>query len=74
MSPDEELGTLFVISESMLKLNNRNGASFGLKIYRNQNMDGRAYNDLLVHTVIPQLKALNGGVLDPLIWQQDGAR
>ena len=49
------------------------GGTFGLKVYRNQTMNGRVYNDLLVDDVLPELKNLNGGVLDPFIWQQDGA-
>ena len=49
------------------------GGTFGLKVYRNQTMNGRVYNDLLVDNVLPELKNLNGGVLDPFIWQQDGA-
>ena len=51
----------------------RNGGTFGVTIYRNQTMNGRVYNDLLVNSVLPELKGLNGGVLDPFIWQQDGA-
>ena len=56
-----------------MKLYHRSGGTFGITIYRNQNMSGAVYNDLLVNTVLPELKRTNGGVLDPLIWQQDGA-
>ena len=55
-----------------MKLYHKNGGTFGITIYRNRNMNGPLYGDLLVDSVIPELKRTNGGVLDPLIWQQDG--
>ena len=54
-----------------MKLCYRQGGTFGLTIYRNRNMNGQMYNDLLVNSVIPEPKGINGGILDPMIWQQD---
>ena len=50
----------------------RNG-TFGLKLYQNKTMDGRAYHSLLQYHVLPQLRQWNGGNLDRLVWAQDGA-
>ena len=50
-----------------------NGEVFGLKFYRNQSMIGTTYHTLLQHTVLPELRRLNGGNLDNLTWTQDGA-
>ena len=49
----------------------RQGGAFGITLYRNRNMNGQMYNNLLVNSVIPELKGINGGILDPMIWQQD---
>ena len=54
-----------------MRLRHRNGGTFGITIYRNMTMNGNPYNDLLVNLVIPELKRINGGVLEPLVWQQD---
>ena len=56
-----------------MKLCHWNGGTFGMTVYRNQTMNGLVYNGLLVNSVLPELKGLNGGVLNPFIWQQDGA-
>ena len=39
-----------------MKLCYRQGGTFGITIYRNRNMNGQMYNDLLVNSVIPELK------------------
>ena len=49
------------------------GNVFGYSVFRNRNMNGVMYNLLLTQRVLPELKAFNGGVLTPYIWQQDGA-
>ena len=46
--------------------------TFGLKFYRNENMTGASYHQLLQYDVLPQLRAWNGGNLDGIFWQQDG--
>ena len=48
--------------------------TFGLKFYRNENMTGASYHQLLQYDVLPQLRAWNGGNLDGIFWQQDGQR
>ena len=58
-------------TEDIMRLRHRNGGTFGITIYRNMTMNGNTYNDLLVNSVIPELKRINGGVLEPLVWQQD---
>ena len=45
----------------------RQGGAFGITLYRNRNMNGQMYNNLLVNSVIPELKGINGGILDPMI-------
>ena len=50
----------------------RDGA-FGFKTYENQSMNGQMYHSLLQYTVLPELRIRNGGNLDGLWWQQDGA-
>ena len=49
------------------------GNVFGYSVFRNRNMNGVMYNLLLTQRVLLELKAFNGGVLTPYIWQQDGA-
>ena len=51
----------------------REGGTFGLTVYRNTNMNGGVYNTLLVTSVLPQLRQINGGDLQGMFWQQDGA-
>ena len=51
----------------------REGNVFGYSVFRNRNMNGVMYNLLLTQRVLPELKAFNGCVLTPYIWQQDGA-
>ena len=46
---------------------------FGLTVYRNQSLTGPVYKRLLSHTVLPELRLWNGGNLNDLWWQQDGA-
>ena len=36
--------------------------------------DGDEYHRLLRYTAIPALKKINGGTLDVIYWQQDGAK
>ena len=50
------------------------GTTWGLKIYENETIDGAEYYNLLRHKAIPQLKRINGGSLDRMWWQQDGAK
>ena len=45
---------------------NRDG-TFGLRIYRNETMNGAKYHSLLHHHVFPELRAWNGGNLDGLV-------
>ena len=47
--------------------------TFGLTVYRNENMTAASYKRLLSHTVLPELRVWNGGDLANLWWQQDGA-
>ena len=47
--------------------------TFGLTVFRNENMMGPKYLRLLSHTVLPKLREWHGGNLDNLWWQQDGA-
>ena len=49
------------------------GQVFVLKVYKGETMTGPAYHSLLQYTVLPQLKAQNGGTLDGLTWTQDVA-
>ena len=51
----------------------RQDGTFGLKFYRNQTLTGVTYHSLLQYTVLPELRNWNGGNLDQLYWQQDGA-
>jgi inhibitor of nuclear factor kappa-B kinase subunit alpha len=51
---------------------NRDG-TFGFSVFRNETMNGPRYHRMLQHTVLPELRAWNGGTLDALWWQQDGA-
>ena len=44
-----------------------------MKFYRNETMDGNKYHSLLQYHVLPELRQLNGGNLDGMVWQQDGA-
>ena len=53
-----------------MKLYHRNGGTFGITIYRNRNMNGPLYGDLLVDSVIPELKRTNGGVLGGPRWSK----
>jgi hypothetical protein len=50
------------------------GSTWGLKFYQNQIIDGAEYYKLLRYTAIPQLKVINGGSLEGMTWQQDGAK
>ena len=50
------------------------GQTWGLKLYQNETIDGAAYYSLLRYTAIPALKRINGGTLDGMYWQQDGAK
>ena len=50
------------------------GNTWGLKLYRNETIDGDEYHRLLRYTAIPALKVINGGTLDGMYWQQDGAK
>ena len=51
----------------------RRDGTFGLTIFRNESMTGPRYHRLLQNTVLPELREWNGGNLDNLWWQQDGA-
>ena len=51
----------------------RKDGVFGLKFYQNKTMTGPEYHKLLQYDVFPELRDLNGGSLDGLWWQQDGA-
>ena len=46
--------------------------TFSLKFYRNENMTGASYHQLLQFHALPQLRVWNGGNLDGIFWQQDG--
>ena len=50
-----------------------NGTSFSLKFMDEGKIDGDRYYKLIRYTCVPELKAGNGGTLDGLWWQQDGA-
>ena len=47
--------------------------TFGFKVYENETMTGAKYHRLLQYHVLPELRDLNGGILDNLWWTQDGA-
>ena len=47
--------------------------TFGLTFYRNESMNGTKYKRLLQYKVLPELREWNGGNLDGIWWQQDGA-
>ena len=51
----------------------RHDGTFCLRFFRNQAMDGRSYHSLLRYHALPELRHLNGGNLDTLVWTQDGA-
>lgn len=51
----------------------RRDGTFGLTIFRNHRMNGASYHRLLQYTVFPELRQWNGGNMDGLYWQQDGA-
>ena len=68
----------FVIEKSVSKkimvfLGVSVNGTFGLKIYKDCTMDGDTYHKLLQYTVLPELRRVNGGNLDNLVWTQDGA-
>ena len=44
-----------------------------MTVFRNKSMTGPTYHWLLLHTVLPELRRWNGGNLNDLWWQQDGA-
>ena len=50
------------------------GRTWGLKFYENETIDGAEYYRLLRYNAIPQLKAINGGTLQGMPWQKDGAK
>ena len=47
--------------------------TFGLTIFRNKSINGQRYHRLLQQTVLPELREWNGGNLDNVWWQEDGA-
>ena len=51
----------------------KNDGAFGLKFYHEQTMNSQRYHSLLQYNVLPELRVWNGGNLDNLFWQQDGA-
>ena len=51
---------------------NRDG-TFGLRVFRDGTLNGPGYHSLLQYHVMPELRRWNGGNLDRLWWQQDGA-
>ena len=51
---------------------NRDG-TFGLNVFRQGTLNGPGYHRLLQYSVLPELRRWNGGNLDRLWWQQDGA-
>ena len=47
--------------------------TFGLIVSRNESMTGPRYHGLFSHTVLPKLGEWNGGNLDNIWWQKEGA-
>ena len=45
----------------------RRDGTFGLKFYRNKNMDGRTYHSLLQYHVLPDLRQWNGWSLNRFV-------
>ena len=50
-----------------------NGTLFGYSKIQGGSLNSQRYHTLLQHTVPPEVRAGNGGTLDGLTWQQDGA-
>ena len=57
----------------MVFLGMHRDGTFGLFVFRNENLNGQGYHRLLQYHVLPGLRIWNGGNLDRLWWQQDGA-
>lgn len=51
----------------------KDGGTFGVSFFENQNMNGDAYHAQLQYRTLPEVRRGNGGNLDGLYWAQDGA-
>ena len=50
------------------------GNTWGLKFNQNKTINGEEYYNLIRHKCVPELKQINGGSLDGMWFQQDGAK
>lgn len=71
--PDDHIQERSITKKLMVFAGVKADGIFGLKFLRNESMNEPKYKRLLQYTVLPQLRANNGGDLTGLTWAQDGA-